>query len=82
MATDGPDPQPCDPELFKEGICVGVYGTNGACAFEELIQQVSCESQCPVDWHYAGGRAVVLCYEHDLGAVEPVLERIVGPIFR
>jgi hypothetical protein len=78
MATDGPDPQPCDPRLYREGICVGVYGTAGANAFERLIGQVREASGRPVDWHYAAGRAVVLTFKDDAKHVTPHLQRIVG----
>ena len=65
MATDGPDPKPCDPEMFKRGVCIGVFETHGACAFDRVVQQSSKTAGVPIDWHYCGGRARVLAFPED-----------------
>ncbi len=59
MATDGPTPQPCNPEIFKSGtgLCV-VDGSSNA--VERWVQAVAKKSHAKVDWHYSGGRANVL----------------------
>lgn len=59
MATDGPTPQPCNPDIFKngEGVCV-VDGRSNA--VERWVQAVAKQANAQVDWHYSGGRANVL----------------------
>ncbi len=59
MATDGPTPAPCNPDIFKngQGVCV-VDGRSNA--VERWVQQVAKTANAQVDWHYSGGRANVL----------------------
>lgn len=59
MATDGPDPTPCDPQIFKKGrgVCVLDGSSN---AVERWVQAVAKKANAKVDWHYSGGRANVL----------------------
>ena len=59
MATDGPDPAPCNPDIFKKGrgVCV-VDGSSNA--VERWVQSVAKKANAQVDWHYSGGRANVL----------------------
>lgn len=59
MATDGPDPAPCNPDIFKKGkgVCV-VDGSSNA--IERWVQSVAKKANAQVDWHYSGGRANVL----------------------
>jgi hypothetical protein len=59
MATDGPDPPPCNPEIFKNGrtVCVLDGSSN---AVERWVQSVAKKANAQVDWHYSGGRANVL----------------------
>ena len=59
MATDGPDPPPCDPEIFKKGtgVCI-IDGSSNA--VERWVQAVAKKANAKVDWHYSGGRANVL----------------------
>ena len=59
MATDGPNPAPCDPEIFKNGngVCV-IDGSSNA--VERWVQTVAKKADARVDWHYSGGRANVL----------------------
>jgi len=59
MATDGPTPAPCNPEIFKKGkgVCV-VDGSSNA--VERWVQSVAKKADAKVDWHYSGGRANVL----------------------
>lgn len=60
MATDGPDPEPCNPEVFEHGD--PIFMTHGipSNAMEQWVKKVAKESGQRVDWHFAGGRAVVL----------------------
>lgn len=59
MATDGPDPPPCNPEIFEkgEGVCVLDGSSN---AVERWVKAVAKRANARVDWHYSGGRANVL----------------------
>lgn len=65
MATDGPTPAPCNPEIFKngQGVCVLDGSSN---AVERWVQKVAKTANAQVDWHYSGGCANVL----HLGDVE------------
>lgn len=59
MATDGPTPPPCDPEIFQKGDCVcEIMGSSNA--VERWVKLVAQTANAKVDWHYAGGVAIVL----------------------
>lgn len=59
MATDGPDPTPCDKDIFERGSIV--YQTHGVSSnrMEGWVQRIAFESGQPVDWHFAAGHAIV-----------------------
>lgn len=59
MATDGPTPPPCNPEIFEKGkgVCVLDGSSN---AVERWVQKIAKAANAQVDWHYSGGRANVL----------------------
>ncbi len=59
MATDGPNPPPCNPWIFKfgKGVCVLDGSSN---AVERWVRSVAKRAHARVDWHYSGGRANVL----------------------
>jgi hypothetical protein len=59
MATDGPTPPPCNPDIFKKGtgLCV-LDGTSNA--VERWVRAVAKKADAQIDWHYSGGRANVL----------------------
>jgi hypothetical protein len=59
MATDGPTPAPCDPEIFKHGECLA-SATGSSNAVERWVKAVAGAAKARVDWHYAGGIAKVL----------------------
>jgi hypothetical protein len=61
MATDGPDPTPCDQEIFQKGRHVGMLAGPGSNAIERWVRGVAERSGQRVDWHFFGGRANVLC---------------------
>ncbi|PIT87991.1 MAG: hypothetical protein COU29_04250 [Candidatus Magasanikbacteria bacterium CG10_big_fil_rev_8_21_14_0_10_36_32] len=85
MATDGPTPPPCDPEIFKNGtgLCV-VDGSSNA--VECWVQSVAKKANTKVDWHYSGGRANVLhlgdadSYQRALNAVHELTGELKGHI--
>lgn len=72
MATDGPTPPPCDPEIFSKGKTVFIGDTIGSCAIERWVKKIAATSGQPVDWHWVGGRANVLA----LGDIAKVQEAI------
>lgn len=59
MATDGPDPAPCDDNIFKHGSVV--LQTHGVSSnrMEGWVKRIAFESGQPVDWHFAAGYAIV-----------------------
>ena len=72
MATDGPDPKPCDPKIYAEGTHLFTTHTIPSNAMEGWVRQIAEKSGQPVDWHFYGGRAVVLA----LGDLEKVKQAI------
>lgn len=68
MATDGPDPAPCDDEIYNNGELVFVTHTIPSNAMEGWVKKVAKVSKQRVDWYFCGGRAVVLAMG-DLKAV-------------
>lgn len=59
MATIRPTPQPCNPEVFKNGKGVCVLSGNSN-AIEDWVRKVAGKARANVDWHFSGGRANVL----------------------
>lgn len=59
MATDGPDPKPCDKEIFENGTCIAV-ALGSSNAVERWVQASAKKANARVDWHYAAGRAMIL----------------------
>lgn len=59
MATDGPDPTPCDPDIFNNGTPICVIVGVSSNRMERFIQGVAVSTGERVDWHFVGGRAVV-----------------------
>ena len=72
MATDGPDPAPCDDKIFKNGKCVLITHSIPSNAMEGWVKKVAEKSGQPVDWHFCGGRARVLA----LGDIDKVHKAI------
>ena len=87
MATDGPTPKPCNPDIFKKGkgVCV-VDGSSNA--VERWVQMVAKKANAQVDWHYSGGRANVLHLGNEasrqrvLNAIEELKGKLQGTILR
>ena len=75
MATDGPDPPPCDRDVFDHGTCVFVTHTIPSNAMEGWVKNVAKLSGQRVDWHFSGGRACVRALG-DLNAVERAIEKL------
>lgn len=60
-------PPPCRKELMDRGVGVFMVGLSGVSAedFEVLVRAVADLSGCLADWHFCGGRAVVMAFESD-----------------
>ena len=72
MGTDGPDPTPCDDEVFRKGIHVATWPSWGANCVEAFVQRIAELSGQRVDWHYAAGRVIVKA----LGDITKVMKTI------
>jgi hypothetical protein len=59
MATDGPTPAPCNPEVFSHGEVMLVTHSISSNRMEQWVKKVAKISGQPVDWHFVGGRAVI-----------------------
>ena len=87
MATDGPDPPPCNLNILKKGksVCV-VRGSPNA--VERWVQSVAKKANAQVDWHSVGGQAVVLHLGDDasrqrvLEAINQLKDELQGQILR
>jgi hypothetical protein len=59
MATDGPDPKPCDPVIYSKGNLAAIVAGVPSNAMERWVRRVAIKARQPVDWHFVGGRAFV-----------------------
>lgn len=59
MATDGPDPTPCDPEILENGTPICVIVSVSSNRLERFVKSVAMSTGQRVDWHFYGGRAIV-----------------------
>jgi len=75
MATDGPDPDPCNKEVFNKGKCVFITHSIPSNAMEGWVKKVAERSGQPVDWHFCGGRARVLALG-DISKVNLALQEL------
>lgn len=73
MATDGPDPTPCSKEMLEKGQIVFVTHSIPSNAMEGWVKKVAEKSGQDVDWHFEGGRAVVMTLG-DVSIVKKALE--------
>lgn len=51
---------PCDSEIFERGTPVMLLHGPRSALIEEWVKRLAAETQTRTDWHFAGGRAVVL----------------------
>jgi len=75
VATDGPDPAPCQQDIFDDGEPVFLTWSIPSNAMEQWVKKVAEKSGQPVDWHFFGGRAVVKALG-DLKAVRAAIEEL------
>ena len=85
MATDGPNPPPCKPEIFKNGVGLCIVD-GSANAIERWVKKIAERANAEVDWHYSGGRANVLhlgdaeSYRRALNAIRELKHELKGTI--
>ena len=75
MATDGSDPEPCDPEILRNGEVVFKTDTIPSNAMEDWVREVAQKSGQRVDWCYQGGIAFVLALG-DIDAVKRAIDSL------
>ena len=59
MATDGPDPPPCDHDIKDNGTPVCLIHSISSNRLERFVVSIREQTSERVDWHFVGGRAVV-----------------------
>jgi hypothetical protein len=59
MSSDGPTPRPCNKKIFKKGVAIAML-QGSSNAIEDWVQAVAVKAKAQVDWHYVGGKAIVL----------------------
>lgn len=57
----------CAQDIYQRGTCVAL-AVGEAHRVEAWVARLRMQSLQPIDWHYAGGRAIIKC----LGDVEAV----------
>lgn len=75
MATDGPDPPPCARDIMERGEAVFITHSIPSNAMERWVRSIAERSFQRVDWHFVGGRAVVLAIG-DLDLVREAIETL------
>jgi len=75
MATDGPDPTPCDRDIFENGTPVFMTHSIPSNAMERWVKLVAKKSGQRVDWSFTGGRAVVKALG-DIAKVRAAIEAL------
>lgn len=61
MATDGPTPPDCVADIYERGtLMFQTASIGGSNAIERWVKKLAATSGQPVDWHFAGGRVMVL----------------------
>ena len=53
-------PPPCSDDIFQNGTPVWQTDTIRSFNLESWVKKIAAASGQPVDWHFAGGRAIVL----------------------
>jgi hypothetical protein len=85
MSTDGPTPKPCNKKIFKNGSTVAIL-VGSSNAVERWVKSVAVKAKAQVDWHYAGGRAMVLhlgnkaSLQRTLDAIQELKPKLKGDI--
>lgn len=65
-------PPPCDQDVYTKGTTIFVTDTIRSFNIEPWVQKIAAKSGQRVDWHWSGGRAIVLA----LGDIEKAREAL------
>jgi hypothetical protein len=68
-------PPPCDSNIYENGTPIFMTCSIPSAQLEQWVKQVAELSQQPVDWHFAGGRAVIRT-TGEIGAVRLAICRL------
>lgn len=79
MATDGPDPTPCNKEVFANGTQVFMTSTIPSNAMEGWVRKVAAVSGQRVDWYFSGGHGLVKNGRHGVAWRTTVQSGMAGP---
>lgn len=79
MATDGPDPAPCDAEVYRNGTVVLQGHSVSSNRMEGWVKKIAAESGQRVDWHFVAGWAVVKALG-DIAAVNAAIENHIAEL--
>ena len=76
MDTKEPaQPAPCATDIYEKGECVMITHSIRSFNLEPWVQKVAALSGQPVDWHFSGGRAVILALG-DLKKVHAAIQEL------
>lgn len=56
----------CAPDLYERGVAVLIMAGLASTAIEAQVVRWREEGKRPIDWHFVGGRAVVLVFPEHL----------------
>ncbi len=56
----------CDPKLFDAGVGLLVLTGLASTSIEAQVVRWREDAKRPIDWHFVGGRARVVCFPADL----------------
>jgi hypothetical protein len=72
--TPGTTPPPCTAEVFRGGVQVMVLAGPRSWLIERYVVEARTRAGVPIDWHFCGGRAVVLALPGDVEKAVESLE--------
>lgn len=75
LKPSGNDLPKCDPQIYKYGTQIAVIVGGSARLIERFIGEAREVSGQPIDWHYVGGRGLILT-TGDIDKVRNVIERL------
>lgn len=80
MATDGPDPIPCDEDVYRNGNVVHQVHSVSSNRMEGWVKKIAAESGQRVDWHMAAGWCVVKALG-DIEAVDRAIDKNMNELY-
>lgn len=77
MVVDNSIPLPCAGDVYNNGECVFITHSIQSASIERWVNKVAKRSGQLVDWHFAGGRAIVLALG-DIDMVKASIRKLIG----